>query len=491
MTASTKDRTRLENIIDPIEKPIVKSQELIPNEKLNENGNGNSDKMQKIGMLCVSPGLQKDNLDEEKLTTIKLSKDIEKNQKNVILKNLQKIIDNSKPETVMKNNNTNSLITITKKRNISDVLSARSSVSSSCSSSSSSSASASSSTSSSKPTFAAINVPPLKTTTKSLKRARIPPPLKLASLTANRNNSNIQEKKIDNTANANVNFPKSASATRFSKNVNFVQPKSAPADVTTFERAQKLSKPRVVFLGKQQQQQSNVTTPWNPQLPFNRRQTLMTTTRQDGAPQYPYYQMMQPPVLPNVGSNPNLYHYNPYFYNPYYNLQQMVYHPEQQFNYNNNNDNFHVPQSPVYPPGGVYNRREGVNNIIHSAMNQIRRSRKESTDDTESPDLAIDEEEEKHSFNSSGDVYDSSTSNPHVNGIIERNSNNVVSGEIRINSNVFSFEFPTNKNTRAAEETDSQKKTNSETSIQAETDMDKKLFMSICRKIWDESKVIK
>ncbi|CAB4255056.1 similar to Saccharomyces cerevisiae YDR480W DIG2 MAP kinase- responsive inhibitor of the Ste12p transcription factor [Maudiozyma barnettii] len=493
MTESVSARfiSKVENIIDPVEKPKGKE---------------------------IRNMLNKDPLNEQtKLTTIS-NTPLQNNTENEIIND---------PMTNFSSNNFNndnilrprsSLSTVsnpvesTRKRHISDLLSPRpesssdtsksgpqqsmrasisyqpscssasecSSYTSSCYSSSRSSTSSSvgSSSTSSRITSASMQVPPvLNNNTKSLKRRKIPPPLNISPTSKH---THTQKKHRHNDKFVKP-IPSSAVSSRFQSQAKVVQPRSAPADVTTFQKAQKLAKPRVVYLGKETQTPNKIQSHgpissaslqvplqgWYPQsnrLRNTIRYPIATSNTPISAvsPQFNYYSMypMSPwGTLSNLGITGPQGAY-PYTYSPSITAYNMS------TTNNNSNVNPAAYQNTTPPPFKGKKRKFSKNN--NNIQTQSNKSKLyETTTVTNQTTTLRDVSQNEHNSE---------------NTALMQQNNDIMTGEIRLMSDIFSFEFPKN-----SIPTKSGIKNISSNNI---NNLPKQLFMNICGRIWDESQLL-
>ena len=340
---------------------------------------------------------------------------------------------------------------------------------------------------------AVLQALPVKT--KSLKRRKIPPPLNISPTMKYPNISGNNPYGVRN--NSKQQIPSSAVTSRFGSqsHLNTVktrsEPKSAPADVTTFQNAHREVKPRVVYLGKentftetklqQMPRRMNSESIQHP-LPyvaqsngirvptrfgFNNANTPTNTM----TPQLPFYPLY--PITPwgtptNMGINPQMkplpqppsFAY-PYTYpQPYQNYQLDTYRASNLSNKNTNDQR--------YSPAQLSKRQVSKNNLNTNPINNNIRT--QSSRDT--PRINV--------TNPSPNGNRSASNNNIPMG--SQSNNEIMSGEVRLMDNVFSFEFSSNNIP-----TKDGKTVSGTTAINK---ISKQLFMNICGKIWDESQLL-
>lgn len=362
-----------------------------------------SEKLEKLGKLCVSLGLQPSRMTDKMLDTIELSKDIERDQRNVIQR-----LSSASPggEVVVETREGQSLVV--------DDESDRSSVDMH-----------------------------LESVGKSLKRKKIPPPLTISetnSTTASLHGSG-------------------------GSGVSHSFPQSAPAHVPNFPRSSvekrfpPMGKPRVQYLGKVSGRAPQRNSPIQSTHAYK-----LKTPYVSGFPNYSV-----PPPLP----------YAPYY--PYgYPGQLPVYQSTPQQLYN-------TPMVPQWQPRSAmpfssqarYLQEKGKRGRQQSDQ-QVKKQRTKDLDeslratkskDSQQNDSAEQEQPADNEPDQDPDNNDDTESahlaiedDPRPFPSSEPRGPNVL-GEIRISGNVFSYEFPSGR-----------------------PSIDKKMFMSICDKVWDESR---
>ncbi|KAG0671626.1 hypothetical protein C6P45_000117 [Maudiozyma exigua] len=325
-------------------------------------------------------------------------------------------------------------------------------------------------------------IPNLPVRTKSLKRKKIPPPLNISPTTKYLNVTNNNPYGLRN--NSKQQIPSSAVTSRFrshsntSANATRSEPKSAPADVTTFQNVRRDVKPRVVYLGKEntftatksqsskhpqvenvQQSLPYMLQPNGIRVPtrfgFNNVNTP-TSSMTPQLPLYPFYPITPWGTPTNMGINPNTQPPAPPSFGYAY-----TYPNYQHDTYKASNLGNRVTFDQRHTPALTSKRQVSKNN-----HNNIRTQTSNNT-----PRINV--------TNSSSNGNRPSLSRDSNN---DQTNTRIMSGEVRLMDNVFSFEFPSNNiPTKDG-------KTVSETT--AINKISKQLFMNICGKIWDESQLL-
>ncbi|CCH57844.1 hypothetical protein TBLA_0A00440 [Henningerozyma blattae CBS 6284] len=530
--------------------------------------------MEKIGMLCVSPGLQLNKMNNKMLSTLKLSESIEKNQKLTISRLSPTtttgmiIPSNSSLNSTPTNTSNNSSSTTSpdtdklstknnnngkKRKNSMDYLSNhegvylinKSSVPTSTAatpvtvtsinSSSSSTSTASSSSSSFK---------------RSLKRKKIPSPLNL------NNNSNMHPFHMNNNPTTMPNpmdYPRSAPPNTTIHNIN--------PNLNKIN----LKKPRVQYMGREEhrqmmniprfpsQQYNNPYSPRNinyrmkPPYPYSFQSSYSDFIPvQTGSPSVCYNnnQMMQQQLQQQQQQQQQQSH-NMYmqlsYPNMYYNQLPTAlaannysktamtpfttnYHPHtpQSF-YHNRYPAFKQHKNTVISQvqnsksqsvsnkynGNIKNTNDGSRNNSSNttSSNTNNSSNNDDNDEDEDPQLALEDDDmgkdDETSYNNSTTqkqtlkknyLQTSSTENSSSNTYnrdnnLEITANNLNFGEIHINGDIFSFQFLKNSASNNTKKPSSNKNNTGNVGLKNNA-LDKKMFMSICDKIWDESLVL-
>lgn len=424
-----------------------------------EDGTVRNEKLKKLGMLCVSLGLQPKRMTDKMMSTIKRSKDIERDQRNVIskLSSVSSIRiskdgneeeydeedddhdhdhdddddDVEGDEVIVVGESSESVAQTNEDKGIDGEATDKESE--------------------------------LNTKSgKSLKRKKIPPPLNLSE--TSRNGST-------NCSSGN----NSATSTYYAR--ENLGAKSAPANVPKFPRSTTqgkfpfIGKPRVQYLGKvsnvisrQQPNQINgykLKTPYVPYFPRG-----PSYPPPPSMPAYPYYPYAYPGQFPVYQTPQQPYGGPPFMVSA---SATASTNPRSAMPYSS--------QAQYYQESDLNGKRPKVKR----QHQQVKKPKVQETGDYVTDDLRGKEKEEAEDENHKEDgeneqrhksANDDDCESAHLaieNGAAfspSMNSNpNTVLGEIRILRNVFSFEFPVNSSS-----------------------VDKKMFMSICDKVWDESK---
>lgn len=275
----------------------------------------------------------------------------------------------------------------------------------------------------------------------SLKRKKIPPPLDLSSCSSGSTTA----------PNSNLNTAVQERHTRYGR------VESAPPNVPRFPRststARPIGKPRVQYLGKSRpiqsisQQQQLKQGGYKLKTPFVPRMPLAPWQQQPQYYPYPYAPataaavpppMLQPPIPQNY-QRPYNYPIPPRSAIPL----QIPYYQDYQSYTPYTTTQRKRPQHSGTATTAV-NDSEDLRNK-ESDANQQNPNQPQRNQETEYSQLTVDDDT---TFSSSSSSIDEP-----------------MHGEIRIQRNVFSFEFPGNSPA-----------------------IDKKMFMSICDKVWDESR---
>lgn len=370
-----------------------------------------SEKLEKLGMLCMSLGLQPSRMTDKMLNTIELSKDIERNQRKEIqkLSSTSPHVEQGEDENENENENENE---------------------------DKEEGEHSSSVQVEEDGDKQGTDMQLSTLGKSLKRKKIPPPLSISDANSARSSA-------------------AGSATSYQFDADNSLARSAPAHIPNFPRSSRsarFEKPSVQYLGKvstngprrnspiQSTHAYKLKTPYVAQFP---RYPVPGPPPPAMTPCAPYYPYMYPGQFPLYQSTPQ----QP-FMPPWQPRSAMPYSSQARYYQDSN-------------PRGKRLRKQDQQRTEKSA------ARKEDVRASDAEDSS-DERPEEQPDGSGNDEDD--TESVHL--AIEENAMpfparepqaNIL-GEIRISENVFSYEFPCNN-----------------------PSIDKKMFMSICDKVWDES----
>ncbi|QLQ81884.1 hypothetical protein HG537_0G01380 [Torulaspora globosa] len=341
-----------------------------------------SDKREKLGKLCESLGLEPERMTDRMLNTIEMSKDIERNQRDVIKK-----LSTASPRD--EEDGCQSIVVDDGEME-------------------------------------------LNTVGKSLKRKRIPPPLSISE-------TNSETASLQGSGGG-------------------VYARSAPAHVPKFPRScvdkrfGTIGKPRVQYLGRMSSgvgrgdspiQSTNAYKLKTPYLSYFPSYPVGPPVPM--APYAPYHPYGYPGQLPLYQSTPQqLYNppmmpqWQPRSAVPY--ASQARYHQDKRTRLSNKKPKTKETDEDLRATQPRDAESDNSNQPADSEQDQDT----ENGDDTESAHLAI--EDNPRPFPSS-------------------EPRDTVLGEIRISGNVFSYEFPSQR-----------------------PSIDKKMFMSICDKVWDESR---
>ncbi|CCD24183.1 Dig2p NDAI_0C05240 [Naumovozyma dairenensis CBS 421] len=453
--------------------------------------NDNNKNIKQLGIQCISPGIQQEKLDDKKLSSITKSKDIEKFQRAAILKlansnkkyttsiasDLEQVPDggvNQEQHLIDEDHSSNDSATESlhdqeqagkekdNNNNDDDDDDDDDDKDSTLEENDDNMQEEEGFITSKKRNL------PLKNSNKSLKRKKIPSPLDLPGS----NNSTYNTSGNSSTT----------SATHYMNDPILAQ--SAPAHTTQFRKLnnnnpQRITKPRVRYLGR-------VNTVATNTAGINRQQRLMQgqlqqfpfqSQQQQQQQQYlAYYQNSTPTgAISSLPMNPYM---SPYIASPQYIPPPPPPPPQPRsaimtpMMYHNSTGTQFIPYPRSALPYSMQSPYSINNTMTPAARNFIRPSSlkgnvptqkkqeqaREQEENDENPDLAIEEDADSSPTLSENPVPSSveSITPQHV---------SIMQGEIRILRNAFGFEFPCNSDS-----------------------IDKKLFLSICGKIWDESK---
>lgn len=329
-----------------------------------------SEKREKLGELCASLGLEANRMTDRMLSTIEMSKDIERNQRDVIKK-----LSSTSPREEEEEGQS---IVVDDGEEMQ-----------------------------------------LNTVGKSLKRRRVPPPLSISE--ANSTTASLQGS-------------------------GGVYARSAPAHVPKFPRSSVekrfVGKPRVLYLGRVPSGAARQDSPIQSANAYK-----LKTPYQSYFPGY----AMPLPAMPA---------YAPYPYG--YPGQLPLYQSTPQL--------YNAPMMPQWQP------RSAVPYLQHHrdrrGNHQAKKAKTKETEELRGKDAESDSSNQQADTTPDHDTENADdTESAHL--AIEENPRplpsseprDVVLGEIRISGNVFSYEFPSQR-----------------------PGIDKKMFMSICDKVWDESR---
>lgn len=362
---------------------------LYSSDTLEEKKHERKNSVQKIGLLCVSPGLATERMDNTMLSTIKISKNIEKNQKETILTELTKNTTNEQDNNFVSENNdktsphvsqhvATTLLNITGNKDTG-----------------------------------------LKSQSKvSLARKNIPSPLNLSSKTTNPESG----RKISLTSTSTYKH----------------QLQSAPAHIT---RHTIKKKPRVQYLGTSnsiamarqarsafqfQQYSARMRTPYMPYYPNFPMEPFMSP-----------YPPMYRPMRSSIPGNPS--------YAPYpFPRTAVPYSSEAQF-YKENSTDIRARNSVILKDNNSSKREffsvstgpdgETSSQNFHSTMEHQNSSSRDSNGMNSSEDGENDED--THLALDADDADDISPTS------ISSAVSSPVQGEIRLTKHIFGFEFPT------------------------------------------------
>ncbi|EDO14733.1 hypothetical protein Kpol_333p3 [Vanderwaltozyma polyspora DSM 70294] len=450
-----------------------------------------SDNIKKIGILCVSPGLDTDRMDSHKLSTIKISKDIEKSQKETIMNQLSSNANEDATNTVgttsvtleidsMNNSNANGT------GNLSTPVTERTDLSTNSLPSSLTSAS------SGKESF---NETDLKTLSKiSLKRKRIPSPLNLSKSYDHYSATTSDATPINQDYNSNSSNSNIGGHTINGNSKSTYQ--SAPPHITKHVIRKK---PRVQYLGK------------STGIPNARQMRSMqmypSYNQRSRTPYGQFYPnlMMDPYMSPYHGQmsgyplrTPFQSQFNPQFFGyprtavPY--TSQSQYYKDFPRNSGltspagskNNSPNSRGPSSS--PLGSTSNinayssnpsrYQQSSTEIKYYDENKQNIDRNNDNDNANSSDDndatgGNDEDDDDDENDENTDLAIAADDEPPQVIAVNNDSSqsSLMQGEIRLLRHTFSFEFPLATTT-------------------FEKKIDKKMFMSICDKVWDESQIL-
>ncbi|QLG71787.1 hypothetical protein HG535_0C01360 [Zygotorulaspora mrakii] len=410
------------------------------------------EKLKKLGTFCHSLGLQPTRLTDKMLNTIERSKDIERNQRSVISKlnsaassGPQESGDEDEDEDDVGNPDDEdadvSVVQVDENNEVNNKKAKKS-----------------------------IE---LNSSSKSLRRKKIPPPLSIQNL--------VDESMSGNSTNSSAN----------SRSNNFsVYPQSAPAHVpnflrSTLQQSKFVGKPRVQYLGRvsngvsrHQHNGYKLKTPFVPA--FSRLPPQAMHLQQQ-----PLSHQQQPPA-----SGPQLsahYPYFPYMYPMYqpppYGLPVMAksaipYSPQARYYQDNESLKRRYKQDYNQLEKQTYDKKAKVtleksdgklreNGDSRSGDNKISGHKsgenKSSDNHKQNSDRPVEEKNANGNHSDSADNTQIAIEDNTGAETLDQPSGPIM-GEIRILANVFSFEFPVNG-----------------------ASIDKKMFLSICNSVWDKS----
>lgn len=394
-----------------------------------------SEKLEKLGMLCMSLGLQPSRMTDKMLDKIELSKHIERDQRKVIKKlssespleekgEARKQEAKEDEEEERERNEDSEEGEKDRSQSLPDA-----------------------------DGESGLNDMQLNTLGKSLKRRKIPPPLSISE---------------SNSAAASVRSSAAGSATSYQFDPDNSLARSAPAHISNFPRstrdkkAARVDKPSVQYLGRvstngprrnspiQSTNAYKLKTPYVTQFP---RYPMPGPPPPTMTPCAPYYPFMYPPQFPMYQSTPQQ-PYSPAMLTPWQPRSAMPYSSQARYYQDSNPRGKRVKKQnrdqPKKPTSQRHTQDVRASDPDDSSDDPADRQPEESAnndeDDTESVHLAIEDNAEPLPSR-------------------EPQATENVQGEVRISGNVFSYEFPCNN-----------------------PGIDKKMFMSICDKVWDESK---
>ncbi|QLL34767.1 hypothetical protein HG536_0H01420 [Torulaspora globosa] len=381
-----------------------------------------SEKREKLGKLCASLGLQPSRMTDKMLSTIEMSKDIERNQRDVIkkLSSTSPRVEEDEDEDEDARDGCQSIVVDDDSAEVER-----------------------------------DGEMQLNTVGKSLKRKRIPPPLSISET---------------NSTTASLHGSGGGSNVSYRLDGESMYARSAPAHVPKFPRSSvdkrfpTMGKPRVQYLGRVS---SGVPRRDSPIQSTNAYK--LKTPYLSYFPSYP----MPPPV-----PGPSMAAYAPY--HPYgYPGQLPLYQSTPQQMYNAPMVPQWQPRSAVPYSSQARHHQDMITKGKRGRLqndHQTKKARTKETDerlrdnqskdaDNDSANPPADNEQDQDAEN--GDDTESAhlaiEDDPRPFPSSEPRDQNIV-GEIRISGNVFSYEFPSQR-----------------------PSIDKKMFMSICDKVWDES----
>ena len=477
----------------------------VKQQTISDTGNGygqlSQPEMDRLGLLCVSPGLQRKKMSKEVLETVRLTEDIKEVQKNAISRL-------SSADTDEKCNNADTKVELPsqlKEEGDKHIDKEHAALSSSSSSPSS--------------------LPYMKPAKLSLRRKRVPAPLNLSSST----NPGPVRKDTTNTRSNRISKPKVVYLGRVPSQSIHLRPASGdpPVAIAPSQMYTQQYPSTHAFAGPPSVPTPALLTtmgaaPYLPH-PYSNTQTNPSGSMYSYPAQYPHpypYPFLY--AYPNSIPSPQMYPY------PNYRIQQ--------------------PQPPTQPPqrypaplSGLYqiptgrtttDRTEGseagdkesnVSDVFTSPAHQSTSSNDNTKvspndsprtvgtqeDNDERADLAITEEDENSQINEQLLHEEAMGISGGKNDNVQDDSvtDSVISGDVRLMKNVFRFEFPrysaivsstssSDNSATATANSSSNSNSSSSGSNKAEsgakraTSLDKQMFLTICERIWDESKTL-
>lgn len=382
------------------------------------------DKLDKLGMLCMSLGLQPSRMTDKMLNTIELSKDIERSQRNAINK-----LSSTSPHVERGQEEEQEEEEQEEEADRDEIVQVEEDGDSNAEQG---------------------KDMRLNTLGKSLKRKKIPPPLSISET---------------NSATGSVRSSVAVSATSYQFEPDASFARSAPAHIQNFPRSSRdkrsgrVEKPSVQYLGRvpttgprrnspiQSTHAYKLKTPYVPQFPRYALPGPPPPAMTPCAPYYPYMYPGQFPVYPSAPQQP----YSPAMMAPWQPRSAMPYSSQARY-YQDPNPRGKRPKQ--------HNQQQEKKPAARKPDQDVRTSDADSSSEDapeEQPDDSgnMDDTESVHLA-----IEDNATAFP----ARDPRPPNVL-GEIRISGNVFSYDFPCNS-----------------------PNIDKKMFMSICDKVWDESR---
>ena len=343
-----------------------------------------------------------------------------------------------------------------------------------------------------------LTVPRLSAKNKpTLKRRCVPPPLNLTPTTSKHTKSRHSPlRKTNITANGKSAVPQSAVHANFVATPQMNQPQSAPAHVTSFRKASKMRKPRVVYLGRQNnagREPDQVQTPVAYQqqsLPPHYMPQATTPFSPYGMPQFfpPAVMGMPPMYSPQMWAGPYgrrrssaQYGNAPISGAQYASTPMTMTMPPQ---YTGNT----VSSIPPYGTASLPARQETTatstrQSPVHSAFGSkaVKPAQAPPSNIIPTTDKSTQEPELRgaRETNAASAANDASETT----AVCDNAPEAFMVGELRLMRNVFSFEFPT----QGIPAADSNK--TCADPLTSEEAM-KKVFLNICGRIWDESRVM-
>lgn len=498
---------RVETSTANVQEAVVSK---VKQQTISDTGNGygqlSQPEMNRLGLLCVSPGLQRKKMSKEVLETVRLTEDIKEVQKNAISR-LSSI------DTGERNDSSDTKVEPPRQlKEEGDKPTDKEHAASSSSSSSPSS------------------LPYMKPAKLSLRRKRVPAPLNLTSSTGP--GSGPVRKDTANTRPNRISKPKVVYLGRVPSQSIHLRPGSGdpPAIIA----------PSQVYT---QQYPSTYAYTGPPPVP-----TPTLLTAMNAAPYLPH-------PYPNTQANPSgstyLYPFqypHPYPYLFSYAYPNSIPSPQMYpyLNYRIQQPQFQTQLPQRYPPpfNGLYqvptgrtatdgaegsedgDKGSNVSDVFTSPAHQSTNSKDNTKvspsdspqtvnaqednaqDNDERADLAITEDDENSQIKEqllheeAMGIPGGKNNNVQDDDDNDAVSDSVISGDIRLMKNVFRFEFPRysaivpsasssdNSATVAATATASSNSSKSESGAKRATSLDKQMFLTICERIWDESKTL-